>query len=143
MTTKPMQAVSTTQETSRLVTLVSVGLLSALTSMPLTAHHALSAFDREQSVSVSGVVTKWQFINPHSGLWIEVVDENGAVTEWSGEFQGTLDLYRHFSWNRDTFVPGDRISLTGYPARDGTESMSVRIVRFTDGTEVDLRSAPD
>ena len=89
------------------------------------------------------MVTKWQFINPHSGIWIEVINEQGTVEEWSGEFQGTLDLYRHFSWNKDTFVPGDEITLTGYPARDDINSMGVRLVVFADGKEVDVRSAPD
>jgi hypothetical protein len=94
-------------------------------------------------VTVSGVVTMWQFINPHSGLWLEVADENGNVQVWTGEFQGTLDLYRHFSWNKDTFKPGDRVTLTGYPARDGSPTMGSRVVTFADGTEVDVRSAPD
>jgi hypothetical protein len=118
-------------------------LLFVSLAIPLHAHHALTAFDRAQSVSVTGMVTKWQFINPHAGIWIEVMDEQGTLAEWSGEFQGTLDLYRHFSWNKDTFAPGDGITLTGYPARDGSTTMSVRIVVFADGREVDVRSAPD
>ena len=120
-----------------------VGLLLSFAILPAHAHHATSAFDRDLSVSVSGTVTKWQFINPHSGIWIEVADEAGVTTEWTGEFQGTLDLYRHFSWNKDTFAPGDEVTLTGYPARNGASTMSVRIVGFADGHEVDVRSAPD
>ena len=107
------------------------------------AHHANSAYDRDQSVTMTGTVTQWQFINPHAGLWLDVQDDNGNVVEWSAEFQGTLDLYRHFSWNKDTFKPGDTISVTGYPARDGTPNLGARIVQFADGSEVDVRSAPD
>jgi hypothetical protein len=107
------------------------------------AHHANSLYDRDQQTTVTGTVLRWQFINPHSGIWIEVIDEQGTKTEWSGEFQGTLDLYRHFKFNKDTFSPGDMISLTGNPARDGTKSMGVSIVGFADGSEVDVRSAPD
>ncbi len=118
-------------------------LLPLFLAVPSQAHHAITAYDRTQSISISGTVTKWQFINPHAGVWIEVVDERDNVTEWSGEFQGTLDLYRHFSWNKNTFAPGDQIALTGYPARDGTKSMSVRIVVFADGKEVDVTTAPD
>jgi hypothetical protein len=117
--------------------------LSILLALPSHAHHATSAFDKEQLVTVFGTVMRWQFINPHSGLWIEVVDDGGATTEWVGEFQGTLDLYRHYAWNKDTFKPGDEITLKGYPARNGDTSMSVRIVGFADGREVDVRSAPD
>ena len=129
--------------TNRYCALGSAALLSSLLTVPLLAHHANTAYDRTRSISVSGIVAKWQFINPHSGIWIEVVSEQGTVEEWSGEFQGTLDLYRHFSWNKDTFVPGDEITLTGYPARNDTNTMGVRLVVFADGKEVDLRSAPD
>ncbi len=119
-----------------------VGLSLACTPVALSAHHAASAFDRQTRVTVEGTVTRWQFINPHSGIWIDV-ENDGRVEEWVGEFQGTLDLYRHFSWNKDTFRAGDRVTLTGHPAHDGSNAMSVRIVRFADGTEVDVRSAPD
>lgn len=120
-----------------------VVLLLSLLTVPLFAHHANFAYDRTRSISVSGTVTKWQFINPHSGLWIEVVDERGIVEEWSGEFQGTLDLYRHFGWNKNTFVPGKKITLIGYPSRNHTNSMGVRSVVFADGKKTDVRSAPD
>jgi hypothetical protein len=107
------------------------------------AHHANSAFDRSESVTVTGIVKRWQFINPHAGLFLEVTDQNGSVVEWSSEFQGTLDLYRHFSWNKDTFKAGDKVTITGFPARDGTPTLGARIVVFADGTEIDVRSAPD
>ncbi len=121
---------------------VIAGVAIAFVSQIVHAHHATSAFDRNSSATVEGIVTRWQFINPHSGIWIDV-ESDGAVEEWIGEFQGTLDLYRHFNFNKDTFHPGDRITLTGYPAFDGSNAMSVRIVRFADGSEVDVRSAPD
>ena len=63
--------------------------------------------------------------------------------EWSAEFQGTLDLYRHFQFNKDTFLPGDSVTIVGYPAHSGDPAMSTRIVIFADGREVDVRSAPD
>jgi len=121
----------------------SVVLMLPLLSAPLFAHHAISAFDRDASVSVSGTVTKWQFINPHAGIWIDVINENGDVESWSGEFQGTLDLYRYYIWNKDTFAPGDEITMTGFPARNGDATMAVRLVGFADGEVVDVRSAPD
>ena len=126
--------------------LISSSTAAGLACVALTsayAHHANSAYDRDRSVTVTGTVTQWQFINPHAGLWLEVRSDNGKVVEWSAEFQGTLDLYRHFSWNKDTFKPGDTISVTGSPARDGTANLAARIVEFSDGTEVDVRSAPD
>ena len=122
---------------------VSACVAAALLGGRGLAHHANSAYDRSTTITVSGTVTKWQFINPHAGLWLEIVDAEGGVLEWSGEFQGTLDLYRHFSFNKDTFMPGDEITLVGHPARNGAPTLSTRIVIFPDGREVDVRSAPD
>ena len=110
---------------------------------PLLAHHANSAYDRNATVSVTGTVVKWQFINPHSGLWLDVTDEQGNTQQWSGEFQGVLDLYRHFGWNKDTFKPGDRITITGNPSRDGAPTMGTISVTFADGKTVNVRNAPD
>jgi Family of unknown function (DUF6152) len=110
---------------------------------PVSAHHAAANYDHSKTVSVTGTVTRFQFINPHVGVWIDVEDEQGNVVEWSGEFQGILDLYRNFGWNRDTFKPGDKVTLIGNPARDGSHSMAAARVVFADGKEVDLRSAPD
>ena len=110
---------------------------------PAAAHHANSAFDRETSISVSGAVTRWQFINPHVGIWIEAADQSGQVREWAGEFQSVQDLYRMFGWNQDTFRPGDPVTLIGNPDRRPDHySMWVEGVIFADGTEVDVRNNP-
>ena len=118
-------------------------LAAMLALTHVAAHHANSAYDRNTTVQVSGTVTRWQFINPHAGLWFQVRDGGGGIVEWSAEFQGTLDLYRHFRFNKDTFLAGDSVTIVGYPARNGAPTMSTRIVIFADGREVDVRSAPD
>ena len=115
----------------------------ALAMAPATAHHANSAFDREATITVSGTVTRWQFINPHVGIWIEAADENGQLREWTGEFQSVQDLYRLFGWNKDSFQPGDPVTLVGNPDRRPDHySMWVEGVIFADGTEVDVRNNP-
>lgn len=123
---------------------VALALLAAALAMaPTAAHHANSAFDREATITVSGTVTRWQFINPHVGIWIEADDENGQLREWAGEFQSVQDLYRLFGWNKDTFQPGDPVTLIGNPDRRPDHySMWVEGVIFADGTEVDVQNNP-
>jgi hypothetical protein len=122
---------------------IAASLLTAINGVSIEAHHANSLYDRSTDITISGTVSKWQFINPHAGLWLDIMGENEEKQEWSAEFQGTLDLYRHFKFNKDTFKPGDVITLIGHPARTGGPTISTRIVIFADGTEVDVRSAPD
>ena len=104
----------------------------------LRAHHSNSAYDTAKTITIKGTVAKWQLMNPHSGLWVEIKNEQGTTELWAGEFTGTLDLYRKFAWNRGTFKPGDRVTLIGNPARDGATSLMTRKVVFADGKEVDL-----
>ena len=120
------------------------GLLAAcLVATSVVAHHANSAYDRSTTISVTGTVTQWQFINPHAGIWLEVADENGDVQVWSGEFQSVQDLYRMFGWNKDTFEPGDEVTIIGNPdRRPGQNSMWTEAVVFADGTRVDVRNNP-
>lgn len=121
----------------------SLALASALAAAPAAAHHANTAYDRTTTTRISGTVTRWQFINPHAGLWLDVSEADGEAVEWAAEFQGTLDLYRHFQFNKDTFAAGDRVTIVGYPSRSGAPTLSTRIVIFADGREVNVRSAPD
>ena len=119
-------------------------VLIASTPGSVQAHHANSAYDRTRTISVTGVVTRWQFINPHAGLWLDVTDKDGNVTEWSGEFQSVQDLYRFFRWNKETFQPGDEITIFGNPdRREGHPAMWVSSVVMPDGTEVDVRNTPE
>lgn len=118
-------------------------VVSCAVLLPAAAHHANAMYDHSKMVTVTGTVTRFQFINPHVGLWIDVKDKDGKTVSWTAEFQGILDLYRNFDWNRDTFKPGDKVTLIGNPARNGSASMWTARVVFADGKEVDLRSSPD
>ena len=122
----------------------SAALLMSLPMVQPLAHHANSAYAREKTISVSGTVTRWQFINPHAGIWLSVTDEAGNAQEWAGEFQSIQDLYRFFQWNKDTFQLGDEVTLIGSPdRRPGHYSLWTSRVVFADGSEVDVRNTPE
>ncbi len=124
-------------------TKIALTLLVLASSNLSVAHHANSAYDRTTTISVTGTVTRWQFINPHCGIWLEAEHEDGTTVEWAGEFQSVQDLYRFFGWNKDTFQPGDEVTIMGNPdRREGHTSMWVSEVVFADGTRVDVRNTP-
>ncbi|MBH98333.1 MAG: hypothetical protein CMM56_07760 [Rhodospirillaceae bacterium] len=107
------------------------------------AHHANSAYDRTKSISVTGTVTQWQFINPHVGIFLDVINEQGNTENWSGEFQSVQDLYRFFRWNKDTFKPGDEVTIIGNPdRRPNMRSMWTEAVELPDGTHINVRNDP-
>ena len=92
---------------------------------------------------MTGTVSKWQFINPHVGIFLDVVNEEGEIETWSGEFQSVQDLYRFFSWNKDTFKPGDQVTIIGNPdRRPNVLSMWTEAVELMDGTHINVRNDP-
>ena len=120
--------------------IIGVALTLFLATATSHSHHGNYAYDRTQTVSVTGTVTRWQFINPHAGLWLDVTDEEGNVRSWSAEFTSVQDLYREFLWNKDTFAPGDTVTLIGSPdRRPEMHTMFAEAVIFADGTRVDVR----
>ena len=98
---------------------------AALLALPLYAHHAGSLYDREHPVTMTGTVTKYLFTNPHVAIHYEVKDEAGNVEQWVAESAPPQRLYRA-GWNTKTLKPGDQITITGGPSKDGRKYMSVK-----------------
>lgn len=67
------------------LTLVAVLPASLLTALPAGAHHSSAMFDSDQELRLEGVVTRWDYLNPHSWLYVNVENEDGSVTEWGFE----------------------------------------------------------
>ena len=114
-------------------------LLTAVISLicvPVKAHHSFSAvFDVNTSVAVSGTVTKVEWMNPHTWIYIAVEDDDGGSENWAFELGSPNGLMRR-GWTRKTIQVGDAISVTGYRARDGSLRGNVKSVVLADGTEL-------
>ncbi|MBT5032456.1 MAG: hypothetical protein HOM55_09210 [Proteobacteria bacterium] len=106
-------------------------------STPLFAHHGASVvYDLEQSVTISGVVTDFQFINPHVLIFFEVENADGIKVVWSAGLTSPNRLARNDGWTRDLFKAGDQITITGSPARGGAPSLWVEMVLDGQGKEL-------
>ncbi len=101
------------------------GVSLLVVSGPAFAHHAGSTYDSEHQVTVTGTVTEFLFVNPHAQVRFEVKDDKGEVTQWTAESAPPQRLYRA-GWTRNSLKPGDLITVTGAPAKDGRKFMSVR-----------------
>ena len=85
---------------------------------PAYAHHSLwQAYLVDQMTTVEGIVTKFLLRSPHSFIFIEVPAEEGQVETWAVEWGNTVGMAKA-GYNKDTIQPGDRIIVTGEPARD-------------------------
>lgn len=99
-------------------------LAVALAGAPLLAHHGTGvAYDTEKMVTVKGVVTEWIWANPHCGLLFDVTDDKGNVEHWGAEL-GNPHQESGAGFAKDTFKPGDKITVTGHPAKSGAPRVS-------------------
>src|SRR5689334_14659733 len=82
--------------------------------LPLAAHHSFAAeFDDKQPVKLDGTVVKFDFMNPHSWIYMEVKNPDGTVAKWSVETGSTNALFRR-GWRKESLRAGDQISVDAF-----------------------------
>jgi hypothetical protein len=108
-------------------------------AIPLWAHHGVSAYDMTQVTTVNGgVVTDFEFVNPHVQITWEVKDDQGAVQKWTAEGTTPNILYR-YGWNKDTLNPGTQLkAVSGNRCKSGQNCMRLRSIALADGTELPI-----
>ena len=99
------------------------------------AHHGTANYDTTKTVSVKGVVTDFQFVNPHVLISVEVKDENGKVKTWSGELTSPNRLTR-LGWSKNSFKQGDIITIGGYPTKSGSTEIWIQKVTLANGDDL-------
>lgn len=122
-------------------------LVFAVAAAPVLAHHAFSAeFDADAPVKLKGTVTKMEWINPHSWIHIDVVNDKGEVEKWMVEGGAPNAILRR-GFTADSLKPGTVILVEGYQARDRSLRANGRDITFEDGTKLFVgagsRGAPD
>lgn len=133
----------------RIKTIVAISGTCAMLAgaLPALAHHAFSAeFDADRPVELEGVVTRMEWINPHSWIHIDVTNENGDVEQWMIEGGAPNAILRR-GFTADSLKAGTKILVEGYQARDGSLRANGRDITFEDGTKLFVgagsRGAPD
>jgi uncharacterized protein DUF6152 len=108
-------------------------LVPVLAAMPLRAHHAFEAeFDQKRPVHLKGKVTSMEWINPHSWIHIDVVGEDGKVTNWMVEC-GSPNIMLRRGFTKESLLPGTELSVDGYQAKNGSNRANGSSVLFKDG----------
>ena len=120
---------------TRLVVLLGVAAGVSLGSLPLFAHHSLSRFDREHPSTLKGMVVEFNWMNPHSRVLLDVKDDKGNIARWALETSPPIRLLR-VGWNAESLKPGDQVTVTVYPAKDGSKIAEPRDFVFPDGRKL-------
>jgi hypothetical protein len=112
---------------------------AALVSLAASAHHSFAVFfDNDQGVvSVTGTVTEFNFRNPHGLIRLTVTDKSGKTAEWKAETNSPSILERR-GWKANSIKAGDKITVEGWKARDGSNYMRMRKVTMADGTPIGI-----
>ena len=119
---------------TRRLTLVCAALAVLFLSVPLRAHHSFGAeYDASKPITLTGVITKTEWTNPHSHFYLDVTDEKGTVVNWKLEGYNPAVLYR-IGWKKDLMLkPGDKVTVTYRPLRDGAKGGMFVSTKAPDG----------
>jgi Family of unknown function (DUF6152) len=121
--------------------LASLGLL--VPAAPVFAHHSFAAeYDASKPVTLKGVVSKFEWTNPHARFYIDVKDDQGKVTTWNLELASPNVLARQ-GWSRHALKVGDEITVRGAMAKDGSNMANAREVTLPDGKRIFAGAASD
>ena len=95
-------------------------LAAASTAVPLLAHNSVSAkFDKSTTLTLRGVVSRIEWMNPHARFWLDTTEDNGPTT-WEFELPAPNALVRYQGFQRDFIKVGDQITVMLWRAKDGS-----------------------
>jgi hypothetical protein len=116
-------------------------VMALLGSHSAFGHHSFGAeFDENQPVTLEGSVVRFEFLNPHSWIHLDVDDADGNVVRWAVETGSTNALFRR-GWRKDSLRAGDRIRIEAFRAKNGTNTANASSVELPDGRLFDAGSS--
>lgn len=106
---------------------------------PALAHHSFATqYDADSPVTLTGVVTKVEWTNPHARFYIDVENADGGVTNWNLEL-ASPNVLRRNGWLRNSLEAGDIVTVEGSRAHNGSLLANARTVTLSDGSQVFAR----
>lgn len=119
-------------------------LIAALLALSGTAlaHHGAASYDSNKLTTLKGTVTDFRFQNPHAQILLDVKDSSGKVQNWILEAVGIATLSRS-GWTKSIMKPGDEITVTGNPSKNGAPAMRLTKVVLASGKELGIERGED
>lgn len=108
-------------------------LVALLAGAPASAHHSFAAiFDVAKPVTLTGTVTRVEWMNPHAWIYLDVKKDDGTVEAWAFEMGSPNRLLR-YGWNQNSLPTGQTVTIAGSQARDGSLKAAVNTVTLPEG----------
>jgi hypothetical protein len=117
-------------------------VLLLLVSAPIFAHHGAASYDTSKMTTLTGSITKIQWMNPHAVIDIEAKDTAGKIEKYIVEAVSPLALTRN-GWTKDSLNLGDQITVTGNLSKNGTHILRLKKIVFPTGKELTIQSGED
>ena len=123
---------------SKVMTVALAGVLVVLAVVPAWAHHAFAAeFDAKKPVKFKATVTRMEWTNPHVWIHVDVKQPNGGVEKWAIE-AGTPNVLFRRGFTKQSLLPGTKVVVDGYQAKNGLHRGNGRDLTFPDGRKMFL-----
>lgn len=117
--------------------------LQGLWMAPAQAHHSAALFySMDKRITVQGEVARFKFSNPHAILELTVTETNGEVVKWTCETSAPSALRRR-GWSQESVKAGEKVTIEGVPAVDGSRLLRILKIIREDGTEVGVTGRLD
>jgi hypothetical protein len=126
----------------KVLLIFALGIGVSIFSSTVSAHHGTAAYDTERTVTLKGTVTQWIWSNPHCILQLDVTDASNQGVHWYAETENPSSMIRR-GWNKQSLKPGDQVTLTVMPVKNGNPIGRIIEVVLPNGQKLPGRSIPD
>jgi hypothetical protein len=117
------------------------GLL--VSGLPVLAHHSFAAeYDAKNKIELKGVVTKFEWTNPHAHFYLDVKDADGKVVNWNLELASPNMMQRN-GWTRHSLKEGDVVVVVASRSKDNTATASADTITLSDGHRLTFMADPE
>src|SRR5271163_4109503 len=121
--------------------LATFALAVLFAAQPASAHHSFEMFDSTKTITLTGTIKEFQWTNPHTWTWIDVPNDKGGVDTWAIEGMSPNFLGRR-GWTKRTLNPGDKVTITIYPLKEGKLGGTFLHCTLPDGKEMVMFDVP-
>lgn len=125
----------------KLTVLLAVAIVASAAGVPAYGHHGTSAYDEAKPITLKGVVTEFDWVNPHTQIYFDVTSTKGHVEHWGCETLSPGKLARS-GWTKDSVKAGDQITITMVASKTGAPVGILQKLVFADGRQLGINEGP-